>query len=163
ADKPFRVLLAGKPNAGKSALFNALLGRQAALVSSQVGTTRDYLEATLSHVRITVQLVDVAGIAEAADPERLSPENATDVIETQAQSRVREQVQRADLIVYCRAADVEGCDEGLPSHWRNKAGQRRLRVATKCDLKAAPTDHIATSAVSGMGITELKSLLVENA
>ena len=57
----FRVVLCGRPNAGKSSLFNALC-KAVALVSSQPGTTRDYLTATLELGEIRCQLVDTAGV-----------------------------------------------------------------------------------------------------
>ncbi len=57
-----RVVLVGPPNVGKSRLFNALIGRDRAIVSPQAGTTRDYLSATLDCAGLTVELVDTAGI-----------------------------------------------------------------------------------------------------
>ena len=60
--RPFRAVLAGPPNAGKSSLFNALLGRDAALVSDQPGTTRDFLCGRLVIEHLTIELVDTAGL-----------------------------------------------------------------------------------------------------
>ena len=62
-----RVVLVGWPNVGKSSLFNALTGRDAALVSERPGTTRDYLTATLSLGDSTCRLVDTAGSEPTAD------------------------------------------------------------------------------------------------
>ncbi|MGV2339240.1 MAG UNVERIFIED_CONTAM: 50S ribosome-binding GTPase [Planctomycetaceae bacterium] len=62
-----RVVLAGLPNAGKSTLFNALAGRQQALVSPIPGTTRDYLSARLELGSIPVELIDTAGWEEAVE------------------------------------------------------------------------------------------------
>src|SRR5262249_56299940 len=61
AGRPFRVVLAGRPNAGKSSLFNALAGEMAALVSPQPGTTRDYLVRRLELGDVVIELVDTAG------------------------------------------------------------------------------------------------------
>src|SRR5262249_38021740 len=65
AGRPFRAVLAGKPNAGKSSLFNALAGTEAALVSPRPGTTRDYLVWRLDLDGVTVELVDTAGLRES--------------------------------------------------------------------------------------------------
>lgn len=62
-----RVGLVGFPNAGKSSLFNALLGRQRAIVSPEPGTTRDYLEETLTVGRALLRLYDTAGFRESGD------------------------------------------------------------------------------------------------
>ena len=61
------VVIAGAPNAGKSSLFNALLGRARAIVTSVPGTTRDALEATIDAGRWPLRLVDTAGLRETSD------------------------------------------------------------------------------------------------
>jgi tRNA modification GTPase len=61
------VVIAGAPNAGKSSLFNALLGRSRAIVTSVPGTTRDALEATVDAGRWPLRLVDTAGLRETSD------------------------------------------------------------------------------------------------
>ncbi len=66
-ERPFRIVLAGRPNAGKSSLFNALVGRAAAIVSAEPGTTRDYLEKDVHLPGITLRLVDTAGLRTAVD------------------------------------------------------------------------------------------------
>src|SRR5439155_6605537 len=90
-DRPFHVVLAGRPNAGKSSLFNALGGR--ALVSEEPGTTRDYLLCTLEVDGARIELVDTAGW-HAADGG----------IAQQAQCLGREQRQAADLVLLCIGA-----------------------------------------------------------
>jgi tRNA modification GTPase len=91
-----RIVLAGPPNAGKSALFNALLGRDRAIVSPLPGTTRDYVEAELRLGAHEVMLVDTAGLREARD-----------VLEDAGIARSREQIDGADLVVWVEAADAE--------------------------------------------------------
>ena len=59
--RAFRAVLAGRPNAGKSSLFNALGGSAAALVSPQPGTTRDYLRKRLDFNGTVIELIDTAG------------------------------------------------------------------------------------------------------
>src|SRR5262249_35573292 len=92
AGRPFRAVLAGRPNAGKSSLFNALAGGSA-LVSPEPGTTRDYLTRTLDLDGLKVELVDTAGWQEAADP-----------IAEQAQALGRGQAGEADLVLLCLEA-----------------------------------------------------------
>ncbi len=61
------IALVGPPNSGKSTLFNALVGRAAAVVSQQAGTTRDWVEASLEMDGLSVRLIDSAGTREPAD------------------------------------------------------------------------------------------------
>ncbi|MBI3409795.1 MAG: tRNA modification GTPase [Planctomycetes bacterium] len=152
AAKPFRVVLTGMPNAGKSMLFNALLGRQAALVSAHSGTTRDYLEGILRIDNASFQLVDIAGIAAGADS-----------IAAEAQMLGREQMETADLILYCRAAESADEDDDVPTTMGRACVDRLLRVATKCDLKPARTGWMSTSAVTRQGLAELKKTLADKA
>jgi tRNA modification GTPase len=90
-----RVVLAGPPNAGKSALFNALLGRERAIVSPLPGTTRDYVEAELRLGAHELIVVDTAGLREG-----------NDVLEEAGIARSREQIHGADLVVWVEAADA---------------------------------------------------------
>src|SRR5207253_971727 len=87
AGAPFRAVLAGPPNAGKSSLFNALAGA-AALVSPEPGTTRDYLVRRLDLGGVPVELVDTAGW-----------QGPGDAVGEQAQALGREQATRADLVL----------------------------------------------------------------
>lgn len=91
-----KVILAGRPNAGKSTLFNRLLGSDKAIVTSIAGTTRDALE---QHIRIDGQLVtliDTAGLRESED-----------VVEQIGIHRSREAIAEADLVLWLFAADEE--------------------------------------------------------
>src|SRR5262249_25426555 len=100
-----RVVLAGLPNAGKSTLFNALAGRDAALVSAEAGTTRDYLHATLVGSGIAVELVDTAGWESAGFDvaSELPPQEGS--IPQAAQWLRESQWEEADLIVWCTPCD----------------------------------------------------------
>jgi tRNA modification GTPase len=89
-----RVALAGPPNAGKSRLFNALVGADHALVSPVAGTTRDYLVAPCDCAGLGVDLIDTAG-ADAARSD----------LDAAAQRHRAAQVATADLVLDCRAAD----------------------------------------------------------
>src|SRR5690606_17598699 len=73
------VVLAGAPNAGKSSLFNALIGTRRAIVSEIPGTTRDALEVLVEHDPWPLRLIDTAGLRTSADAlERLGIEVSTD-------------------------------------------------------------------------------------
>jgi len=145
-----RVVLAGPPNAGKSTLFNLLAGAGTALVSETAGTTRDYLAVEATLEGLSVELIDTAGEQPAGDG-----------IEHEAQLRRGEQIERADLVVWCQAADQSAASF---SNEPGFAGQERLlAIRTKCDL-AARTDIqpavLAVSAHSGAGLPELISAIV---
>jgi tRNA modification GTPase len=145
-DRPFRAVLAGRPNAGKSSLFNALTGG-AALVSPEPGTTRDYLLRRIDLGGVAVELVDTAGRQEAAGD-----------IEGQAQALGREQVHAADLVLLCVEAGSEpDADE------RAQAVTPLVGVATKCDLAPPSFGEVATSAATGMGLDALRALIAQRA
>jgi tRNA modification GTPase len=94
------VVLAGRPNSGKSSLFNALLGEARALVSPTAGTTRDAVDAGVVWEGFPFRLVDTAGIRASQDPvERAGIEVA------------ERWVAKADLLLWCRRVE-----EGAPSH-----------------------------------------------
>jgi tRNA modification GTPase len=140
------VVLVGPPNAGKSRLFNALLGQDQAIVAPLAGTTRDYLTALCECDGLTVELVDTAGI-----------EADNDAITVQAQAHRADQTGRADLLLDCRSTDTvdqpgDAAGSGRPS----------VRVWTKYDLArpdqigGSPVAMILTSAATGWGIEELR-------
>jgi tRNA modification GTPase len=142
-ERPFRIVLAGRPNAGKSSLFNALVGRSAAIVSAEPGTTRDYLEKDIRLPGITLRLVDTAGLGAAADS-----------IDAAAQGLGRAQAQQADLVVQC----LEGGKGDVAV-----GGDEELRIATKCDVLPAPEGMLGTSARTREGLDELRLVLAERA
>jgi tRNA modification GTPase len=150
AGRAFRVVLTGRPNAGKSSLFNALAGSAAALVSPEPGTTRDYLVRTITLEGVAVELVDTAGMRAGGDE-----------IEIRAQALGREQTDRADLLLLCLETSVEITDAE-----RALLRQREppaLAVETKCDLQPPLFGGLATSVVTGAGLAELRAMLAERA
>ncbi len=132
-----RVVLAGPPNAGKSAIFNALLGRSRAIVSPVPGTTRDYVEAELQLGRSEVVLVDTAGLREGAD-----------AVEAAGISLSREQIEGADLLLWIEAADA--LEVGAP------AGEV-IAVENKRDLGSRRSWVGAVASPEGVG--ELRGVL----
>jgi len=83
------VVIAGKPNVGKSTLLNALLNEERAIVSDIAGTTRDTIEDEINIKGITFRFIDTAGIRETID-----------VIEAKGVERTREKMKQARLIIY---------------------------------------------------------------
>jgi tRNA modification GTPase len=142
-----RVVLSGPPNAGKSRLFNALLGRDRAIVSPLAGTTRDYLSERCDCDGLAVDLIDTAGFDEPAD-----------AVTRDAQGVRAGQAAQADLLLECCSV------EDPPAFARSaEPCPDRLFVWTKADLGVARHDRPAvqgelhTSAVSGAGLAALKS------
>ena len=140
-----RVALAGAPNAGKSSLFNALLGRDAALVSGEAGTTRDYLDAPLDAGDLgglSVTLTDTAGLGAALGD-----------IDAASQTLGRGEQARADFVVWCSAAPESPSLAGAPDH------PRRILARTKSDLapgEELPAGWVPTSTVSPGGLDALR-------
>lgn len=139
-----RVVLAGPPNAGKSSLFNAMLGHERAIVTPHPGTTRDTIECTVDIGGVPVTLVDTAGVRDAHDE-----------IEQIGIRRTAEAVANADLVL--RVADATAIDanpDPVPPPTRS------LLILNKCDLVAVrhalPPDAIAVSARTGTGLDALE-------
>jgi len=146
--RAFRVVITGRPNAGKSSLFNALTGAQA-LVSPEPGTTRDYLVRPVGLLDVSpADLVDTPGW-----------EIAVDGIETQAQALARQQRGEADLLLVCVEAGKEPNADELALLQQEMPPA--LAVATKCDLAEAPEGWLATSAVTRKGLGTLRRRIAQ--
>ena len=157
ADLP-RVVLVGPPNIGKSSLFNAVVGREAALVADEAGTTRDWISARLDAdpTEPACLLVDVAGIVDD-----LAGDTTHGAIEWAAAERARGEIARADVVVVC--SDAGAALATAPS--RLPAATPRIDVLTRCDLAMPPAcSRVAsicvTSSRSGAGIAALKSAIL---
>jgi tRNA modification GTPase len=162
--KPFRVVLAGPPNAGKSSLFNAMAGKDAALVSPRPGTTRDYLERTLFLGGVQVSLIDTAGLDSRhhAPCDESITRSVMPAIDEAAQSFSKEQAESADSILWC--CDVSAITRSdRQQEFPGVRPDRLVKVATKCDLTPAPSGYLATSALEKTGLKELKELLARRA
>jgi len=121
-----RVVIAGRPNAGKSTLMNALLGYERVIVSPIPGTTRDEIEATVTFRGIPFQFVDTAGLR-----------STEDVIEAEGVRRSLHSLSTADLVLYL----VDLSSQDLEEEWRTVSEMRAampdrtvLVVGNKSDL-----------------------------
>lgn len=88
-ERNLRVVLTGFPNAGKSSLFNEMLGRSRSLVHEEAGTTRDYLETDLKIGKNTITLVDTAGVRESDSD-----------IEQRGVKLAHEQIEQSDIVIW---------------------------------------------------------------
>ncbi len=153
-----RVTIAGRPNVGKSSLFNSLIEHERAIVTEIPGTTRDTLSEVIDLDGIPVILTDTAGLRQT-----------TDGIETLGIERTQRAVGDADivLVVLDGAAEVGPSDIELLDQTANT---RRLVVLNKCDLpsfKAASgclgvPQTINVSARTGEGLDALRAALLES-
>jgi tRNA modification GTPase len=121
------TVLAGRPNSGKSSLFNALVGEDRAIVTEIPGTTRDALEAVVSLGGFPFRLVDTAGLRETEER-----------IEVMGIEVARRYLEKADLILFCAEAGRPlEAEEG--SFLEKVTGTSTILVRTKADLKEVVT------------------------
>ena len=137
-----RVVIAGPPNAGKSSLLNALIGRDAAITSAIPGTTRDLIEAPTAIGGTPFLFVDTAGLRESNDEiERIGIARAETVLE------------QADIVLWLGEAE------------HRPLGDNVIAIRAKADLGSASGDDLrpAVSAVTGAGLDRLAGLLIARA
>jgi tRNA modification GTPase len=154
-----RLAIVGRPNVGKSSLFNRLLERERAIVTAAPGTTRDVVSERLSLDGIPVELVDTAGLRDAEDE-----------AEAIGVRKAREVLAEADLVLVVLDAS-SGLRQDERALIASLEGRRALVVRNKCDLASAevdflpeelfplPVPSLRTSAVTGEGIAELREAL----
>ncbi len=148
------TVLAGRPNSGKSSLFNALLGEERSIVTEIPGTTRDALEAVVSLSGFPFRLVDTAGLRDTHERvERMGVEVA------------RRYLSRADVILYCVECGRDLSVEEL-SFMESVAGVPMVVVRTKADLGGRrgsdggpDSDEIVVSVKTGEGLARLREVL----
>ncbi len=157
------LAIVGRPNAGKSSLFNALVERDRAIVTPIPGTTRDTVSERIALDGIPLELVDTAGLRDAPED---SSHPAIDAVEQLGIVRSREALADAAIVVVV-------VDSSLPVHredvrlMESLAGRPVVVAANKCDLPGATEsvlaegfESIRTSAVTGAGIDALRRAIV---
>ncbi|HKQ84174.1 MAG TPA: tRNA uridine-5-carboxymethylaminomethyl(34) synthesis GTPase MnmE [Steroidobacteraceae bacterium] len=149
----FKVVIAGKPNAGKSSLLNALAGYDAAIVTSVPGTTRDVLREQVNIDGLVIQLADTAGLRDEAD-----------IVEAEGIRRAQREMQHADHVLYVVDVSRPEFPVGLAAELEPLRGGATL-VFNKIDVSrpAAALDLslpvVAISAATHAGLDELRSHL----
>ncbi|GLH69880.1 tRNA modification GTPase MnmE [Geothrix rubra] len=144
-----RLALAGRPNAGKSTLFNALAGEDRAIVTEIPGTTRDVLEVRCEWRGLPLRLFDTAGLRDTEDP-----------VERLGVARVRPVLEAADLVLHLVPPGEGTADPALDEALAPFAGKVAV-VRTMGDLPGAtPAGAVVVSALAG-DLDALESLLKE--
>jgi tRNA modification GTPase len=155
------LAIVGRPNVGKSSLFNRLIERERAIVTATPGTTRDLVTETVSLDGIPIQLVDTAGIRQALDE-----------AESIGIKKSMEALADADLVLVVRDASqpVSSEDEQLLEQVHGRAAivvenkSDLMKDGGKSDKNVRPTQSllIQTSALTGEGVAELRSAIVQH-
>lgn len=148
------TVICGRPNVGKSAFYNRLVGREAAIVTAIAGTTRDVLTDTVSLGRVTLRLSDTAGLRESDDP-----------VEMIGVERARKAMEEAELaLVLSDAAEADPEADEL-AETLTEQGKTVIRIYTKQDLLKAPAVPtgaqgdimtVCISSVTGEGFEALR-------
>ena len=140
----YRIVLIGETNAGKSSLFNALVAREAAIVTPIAGTTRDVLDADIMIGGYAVTLSDTAGLRDSDEP-----------VEAEGIRRARVRAEGADLRLWVRSPSTEGDTDPAFGFIRSSD----LQVLNKSDLGAVASapdlEALSVSTMTGQGLSEL--------
>ncbi len=150
------AVIAGRPNAGKSSLFNALLGNERAIVTHIPGTTRDAIEAPVTCKGFPFRLIDTAGLRRSED-----------VVERIGVEVSRRYLDAADVVVFC--AEAERALTGEEQVFLAEVSAPVLMVRTKADLlkgvsggaRSAEGD-VLVSVETGEGLVALRERLAEH-
>jgi len=144
------VVIAGRPNVGKSSLLNRLAGEERALVTPIAGTTRDALRESILIEGVPIVVIDTAGLRPSDDP-----------VERLGIARTQLELQNADLVVVVfEAGEAHAPLAELPE------GVARLEVYNKSDLAPgfiAPAGALSVSAKTGAGLDALRAAFLEAA
>ncbi|MGM7387798.1 tRNA uridine-5-carboxymethylaminomethyl(34) synthesis GTPase MnmE, partial [Acinetobacter baumannii] len=157
-----QVVIAGKPNAGKSSLLNALAGVERAIVTDIAGTTRDVLHEKISLNGLPITLTDTAGLRETGD-----------IVEKEGIRRAIKEIEQADLLLL--VYDLNQGDDPLKlaqEYFSEHIEPRRLMlIGNKCDLTGQSAEisdyqgfrHITVSAKQEMGVQGLVDAITAHA
>ena len=144
----FTLAIVGRPNVGKSSLFNRLLEQDRAIVTEIPGTTRDSVSETASLDGIPVKFVDTAGIRVGQD-----------LVESLGIERSYQAMADADLTLV--VVDVSQAPVDEDRSLIERAQGKRLVAGNKCDLGIANREALPVSALTGEGIAELRRAILD--
>jgi tRNA modification GTPase len=150
-----KLAIVGRPNVGKSSLFNALVGYERAIVSEIQGTTRDFIEESLKIKDIPVILLDTAGLRDTEDK-----------IEKIGIEKAQEKINEADIILFVIDASSGFTEEDIKIYDKIK-DKPHIIVVNKSDLNNKPIDFfekydniVYTSVINNQGIKELEEKII---
>lgn len=147
------VVIAGKPNAGKSSLLNALSGEETAIVTDIEGTTRDVLREQIVIEGVPIHMIDTAGLRETEDK-----------IEAEGIKRAKREMESADLVLWMHddGSEEERVDDEILA-----LNLPIIYLHNKIDISGKSPgiyeDHIAMSAKTGEGLELVKAAILERA
>ncbi|MCF8999682.1 tRNA uridine-5-carboxymethylaminomethyl(34) synthesis GTPase MnmE [Acinetobacter nectaris] len=157
-----QVVIAGKPNAGKSSLLNALAGNDRAIVTDIAGTTRDVLHEKISLAGLPITLTDTAGLRETGD-----------VVEQEGIRRAIKEISQADLLLLVYDLNEDDDPLALAKHYfaEYQTPSRLILIGNKCDLTQSTATlvdyhgfrHISISAKEKTGVQTLIDAITAHA
>ena len=142
-EKGIRIAFFGRPNVGKSSLFNSLLGYDRSIVSNISGTTRDVIEATLEINGHAIKLIDTAGYR-----------NTEDQVESLGINKTKDEVDQADIIVY-----LGETKDDLTLFSDLNIEKNSIKVLSKSDINNCSGYDVSVCSLSGAGIKKLLTKL----
>ena len=142
--------LIGRPNVGKSSLFNALLNYTRAIVTPIEGTTRDTIKESINLNGYLINFIDTAGIRD---------KNKADLVEQIGIDNSLEAIESSEIVLFLFENSVNEIDDELLKRAQNK---QILFIKTKCDISNSASDEaLEVSSKTGFGIDKLKDKIVE--
>lgn len=154
----FTIAVAGRPNAGKSSLFNLMLRQERALVTSTAGTTRDYLSEWVDIGGYKVQLVDTAGLRKSGG-----------MIEKAGQESARKVIESSDLVLWLVDISKKGYTQELSYDIEQLGNKDKMLLYNKIDLlsgdfekpEITSVESVSLSCKTGSGFDELERKIIE--
>ncbi len=151
------VVIAGKPNAGKSSLLNQLSGQETAIVTNIPGTTRDILREHIQIDGLPLHIIDTAGLRESED-----------IVEKEGIRRALKEIEKADRLLYVMDSESDEEEKGVINNFSEKVGITIVRnkidennLAAGVKEKSEKITEIYLSAKTGEGVDLLKQHLKE--
>ena len=138
-----KVVLAGKPNVGKSSLFNHLLGNSRSIVSEIAGTTRDTIEAVLEVGGYKVKIIDTAGYWESSDQ-----------IEKMGIKKTKSEILESDIILFL--GEQRGDLNLLRGFGKDK---KTIKILSKSDINSSTGYDVSVCSINGDGMGDLLTVL----